>query len=510
MLRTINRDPYARGIDVPVPRKRLFLYLLFSSVLFFPSVRMHLYAAGLPRIAVLKPGASRDIQPELPGYIQDLLIQKLLSGRRHTVVNRSELNYILEEQALQQSGCTDSTCVIDVGRLLSADQILSGTLLTIGNRITLSIQITEVKSGKTIHSRTETIQDLSNPKVTIDKLFYGFLSGSNSKPTHHRKRTEFMSVMKWNLLYPGLGSFQNGELISGSLFGSMATTALLMNIWIPFYDQRKVKELNDDVKSMIWGALATRIPLPGMSPQSDMGWLTAIFGMNMEKFRIKSKYASRERGGYYTLLFSWMLPQLYLFWDEYISNSNDDSFSPIPVDIGTISDERYRNLLVWNAILPGLSHLKLHYNTRGLIYMTLWMEAMHFALIRRRRIETEIIESKNVASFAIISSNMAIDNGMAPFVSAATADQAKLFLLGAYSMETDRLRSRKKGTGIQAAQFLAATYALSYVDLFISRFLGSEAPGFSFLIYPEEPTRTDKKQTGETVVRMALSHQFNW
>ena len=50
----------------------------------------------------------------------NMIRNKLINTRKFTVIERSQMSAILEEQGLQQTGCTDEACAVEMGRLLSA------------------------------------------------------------------------------------------------------------------------------------------------------------------------------------------------------------------------------------------------------------------------------------------------------------------------------------------------------------------------------------------------------
>ena len=62
------------------------------------------------------------------------------------VVERNEIENVLEEQKLQISGITEQT-IIDVGNILSANQIILGSVGRIGGLYTISAKLVDVKSG---------------------------------------------------------------------------------------------------------------------------------------------------------------------------------------------------------------------------------------------------------------------------------------------------------------------------------------------------------------------------
>ena len=63
------------------------------------------------------------------------------------VVERTKIDEVLKEQKLQMSGCAEE-CLIDVGEILGANQIILGSIGKIGGLYTLSAKLVDVESGE--------------------------------------------------------------------------------------------------------------------------------------------------------------------------------------------------------------------------------------------------------------------------------------------------------------------------------------------------------------------------
>jgi len=68
-----------------------------------------------------------------------------------TLVDRSQMNTVLNEQALQQTGCTSQECAVQVGRLLGVRKIVSGRLIKISAEEWLvSALLVDVETSETL------------------------------------------------------------------------------------------------------------------------------------------------------------------------------------------------------------------------------------------------------------------------------------------------------------------------------------------------------------------------
>jgi len=106
-----------------------------------------------------------------------LQLQTYLIGcKRYVVVDRQIIDKILKEQALQQSGAVDLTKVVETGKILGADKIITGKLyrytsgLLSGN-LSLAFSVIDVASSRIEFSKDET--DPSGASWTArDLAFY--------------------------------------------------------------------------------------------------------------------------------------------------------------------------------------------------------------------------------------------------------------------------------------------------------------------------------------------------
>jgi curli biogenesis system outer membrane secretion channel CsgG len=64
------------------------------------------------------------------------------------VLDRSTMDEILKEQGFSQSGCTSDECIVQVGRMLSAQKMVAGSVGKIGGTYTLSLKLVDVQTGE--------------------------------------------------------------------------------------------------------------------------------------------------------------------------------------------------------------------------------------------------------------------------------------------------------------------------------------------------------------------------
>lgn len=111
-------------------------------------------AEPLPTVAVL-PFASQVLDSGALEGIGSAFGSELLNTGKVRVMERSQMSRILQEQGFQQSGaCDGSECAVQVGRLLSVQSMILGTVAKVGDTYTLTARLVDVGSGEVLASAT--------------------------------------------------------------------------------------------------------------------------------------------------------------------------------------------------------------------------------------------------------------------------------------------------------------------------------------------------------------------
>lgn len=120
----------------------------------FLTVGIAAAAEPLPTVAVL-PFASQVLDSGALEGIGSAFGSELLNTGKVRVMERSQMSRILLEQGFQQSGaCDGSECAVQVGRLLSVQSMVLGTVAKVGDTYTLTARLVDVGSGEVLASAT--------------------------------------------------------------------------------------------------------------------------------------------------------------------------------------------------------------------------------------------------------------------------------------------------------------------------------------------------------------------
>ena len=106
-----------------------------------------------PTVAVLDFAANG-----LPGYEVETLVERLRSEIPNTkamrLVDRKMLENILKEQGLQQSGCTTEECAAEIGELLGAQFMISGSVGKLGSTFSVDAKMVSVSTGEMTRTKS--------------------------------------------------------------------------------------------------------------------------------------------------------------------------------------------------------------------------------------------------------------------------------------------------------------------------------------------------------------------
>jgi len=165
-----------------------------------------------PIVAVL-PLIGHGIADESLFTITDALSNRLVQTGKMRVLERSQINSILAEQGFQNSGaCDSSECAVEVGKLLSVEYIIVGTIGKIGESYSISARLVSIQTGEIIKS-SQLIQQgpIENLVSVALPMISSEISGitladknSNTKNEIHHSNWERNNVISLSTTIPFL------------------------------------------------------------------------------------------------------------------------------------------------------------------------------------------------------------------------------------------------------------------------------------------------------------------
>ena len=99
------------------------------------------------------------------------LISEMITLGEYQVLERSEMKRLLSEQKFQYSGCVDTKCAVELGKMLGAKYMVLGTISKLGKTFTLDSRLISVESSEAYGSGQYSTD------ISIDNLIkYGMKS----------------------------------------------------------------------------------------------------------------------------------------------------------------------------------------------------------------------------------------------------------------------------------------------------------------------------------------------
>jgi len=80
--------------------------------------------------------------------LADSVIYEFSQSDKYEVIDRGNMNKILEEQKFQMSGCVAQECKVEAGQILGVGKIVSGSVGMVGNTYFLTLQLINAQTGK--------------------------------------------------------------------------------------------------------------------------------------------------------------------------------------------------------------------------------------------------------------------------------------------------------------------------------------------------------------------------
>lgn len=155
--------------------------------LLFLFVYSDIYAQNKMRIAVM------DFQADgIPGAtarrVSELIRTEMVNVGEVMIIERNQMDKILKEQGIQQMGCTDASCAVQIGQMLSVNKILIGTVMKMGTKIIINGRIVDVEKGSiNFAAKQEAMTEDDLPNAVTD---------FTRKLTARMQSKEFKTVFK--------------------------------------------------------------------------------------------------------------------------------------------------------------------------------------------------------------------------------------------------------------------------------------------------------------------------
>lgn len=121
-----------------------------------------------------------NVSKEEGAVIVDFLMSYIIEAKEYRVIDRNERTSILEEIEFSVSDCTSEDCQIHIGELLSANQIIVGSLGKVSDRFILNIKLIDVKTGEATRTASEKYKSMNALIDDSKRLILNFIKKADS------------------------------------------------------------------------------------------------------------------------------------------------------------------------------------------------------------------------------------------------------------------------------------------------------------------------------------------
>lgn len=117
-------------------------------------------ASTIPSLAVLDFERTSDVSESQASVLADQIRMELMNTGEYSVIERGQLNMIFQEQSIQASGiCNSNECAVQIGQMVGADQIITGSVGRFGSIWVLNLRRIDVETGKVLKMGQTKVKD---------------------------------------------------------------------------------------------------------------------------------------------------------------------------------------------------------------------------------------------------------------------------------------------------------------------------------------------------------------
>ena len=100
------------------------------------------------RVAVIDLNHTGGLSNQEAITLTNRLRSRLVITNAFVVLERGQMEVILNEQGFQNTGCTTTECAVEMGKLLNVQMIVSGSIGKVGRIFTVDISLIDIKTAK--------------------------------------------------------------------------------------------------------------------------------------------------------------------------------------------------------------------------------------------------------------------------------------------------------------------------------------------------------------------------
>lgn len=129
----------------------LTLLVIVTSFVFPMTLRA---SSKIINIAVLDFNG-KNVSAADASIVTDFVRTELVKSGKYNVIDKYNMDKILSETSFQQSGCTETDCAVQIGKILNVNKMVVGTLSKLEGTYYITTNVVDVQTGKIEMSETK-------------------------------------------------------------------------------------------------------------------------------------------------------------------------------------------------------------------------------------------------------------------------------------------------------------------------------------------------------------------
>lgn len=146
-----------------------------------------------PFIAVFNFDESNQQAQGLGKTLSEMLITALIQDQKYIVMERLQLEKILQEQSLSQTGVIDEETALKVGKLSGLEAVILGSVSRLNRTVEADVRLIDVETGKALGAASGTVDDVEKLRDLANELagklkdFAGLIKPKNEEADSTQK-----------------------------------------------------------------------------------------------------------------------------------------------------------------------------------------------------------------------------------------------------------------------------------------------------------------------------------
>ncbi len=126
-------------------------------------------------LAIAEFNARPPITKAEADFVSEFLRGELIKAECFNILDRANMNKILEEQKLQTTGLTEAEMAIKIGKLLNVQKIITGSVGKFVNDFVITIDVVDVETAKSIYFDKVTCSEPKDFNTAIEDIVISFI-----------------------------------------------------------------------------------------------------------------------------------------------------------------------------------------------------------------------------------------------------------------------------------------------------------------------------------------------